>query len=448
MGELIDTLVTVVVVIVVMLAAFVGVNLLVDQAPKRFRVFATGAGALLGLVAGAVVNSGGWFKGGSLWLVGGAVIGALLGASVWGGRPPPADRIWRIPDRTRPFIFLFPALFFLTITLVAPTIRTIYLSFRDKRSENSAGLDNYDWMFGNRSVFSVDGWRDIYTSRLFLVAIVVTAVTALAAFGRARARRTDVDVTAPGPTMGFTLAGLLVVLAALGALSGVVWNNVFWLILVTGLATILGLAVAVLADRARGESIAKSLIFMPMAISFVGASVIWRFVYAFTPAEKDQIGLLNAGWVAGGGEPQDWIRQVPWNDLFLIAIMIWIQTGFAMVVLSAAIKGVPSEMLEAARVDGASEVQSFWRVTLPHIRTTIGVVVTTLMITVLKVFDIVQVMTGGEHDTDVIANRMFSEVFVNRDNGRGAALAVLLFVVVLPIMVVNVRRQQRSEERA
>jgi alpha-glucoside transport system permease protein len=176
--------------------------------------------------------------------------------------------------------------------------------------------------------------------------------------------------------------------------------------------------------------------------------VIWRFVYAFTPAEKDQIGLLNAVWVAGGGEPQDWIRQVPWNDLFLIAIMIWIQTGFAMVVLSAAIKGVPAELLEAARVDGASEVQSFWRVTLPHIRTTIGVVVTTLMITVLKVFDIVQVMTGGEHDTDVIANRMFGEVFVNRDNGRGSALAVLLFVVVLPLMVVNVRRLQTSEERA
>jgi len=238
------------------------------------------------------------------------------------------------------------------------------------------------------------------------------------------------------------------VLAALGALTGVVWNNIFWLILVTGFSTILGLAVAVLADRARGESIAKSLIFMPMAISFVGASVIWRFVYAFTPAEKDQIGLLNAVWVGGGGAPQDWIRQIPWNNLFLIAIMIWIQTGFAMVVLSAAIKGVPGELLEAARVDGASEVQSFWRVTLPQISTTIGVVVTTLMITVLKVFDIVQVMTGGNNDTDVIANRMFSEVFVNRDNGRGSALAVLLFVVVLPLMIVNVRRLQRSEERA
>jgi len=447
MGELVDTLITVVLVIAVVLAGFVGINLLVDQAPKRWRVFTTGMGALLGLLAGVIANSGGWFKGGALWPVGGAVVGALLGASVWARRPPAPDRIWRIPDRTRPVIFLAPALFFLFVALVAPTIRTVYLSFRDKRSENSAGLDNYDWMFGNRSVFSVDGWRDIVTSRLFLLALVVAAVTALVAFGWSRARRTDVDVTGPGPTMGFMLAGLLVVLAALGALSGVVWNNVFWLLLVTGLATILGLAVAVLADRARGESIAKSLIFMPMAISFVGASVIWRFVYAFTPAEKDQIGLLNAGWVAGGGEPQDWIRQVPWNDLFLIAIMIWIQTGFAMVVLSAAIKGVPGELLEAARVDGASEVQSFWRVTLPHIRTTIGVVVTTLMITVLKVFDIVQVMTGGEHDTDVIANRMFSEVFVNRDNGRGAALAVLLFIVVLPIMVLNVRRLQ-SEERA
>jgi alpha-glucoside transport system permease protein len=447
MGELIDTLITVVLVIAVVLAVFVGVNLLVDQAPKRFRVFATGMGALLGLVVGAVANSGGWFKGGSLWLVGGAVLGALLGAFVWARRPPPPDRIWRIPDRTRPVIFLAPALFFLTVTLVVPTIRTVYLSFRDKRSENSAGLDNYDWMFGDRSVFTLDGWRDMLSSRLFVGAVVVAAVTALAAVGWSRARRTDLDVTGPGPTLGFTLAGFLVVLAAVGALTGVVWNNVFWLLLVTGCATGLGLAVAVLADRAKGESVAKSLIFMPMAISFVGASVIWRFVFAFTPAEKDQIGLLNALWVGGGGEPQDWIRQVPWNNLFLIAIMIWIQTGFAMVVLSAAIKGVPGELLEAARVDGANEVQTFWRVTLPQIRTTIGVVVTTLMITVLKVFDIVQVMTGGNNDTDVIANRMFSEVFVNRDNGRGSALAVLLFVVVLPLMIVNVRRLQ-SEERA
>src|SRR4029453_900311 len=133
----------------------------------------------------------------------------------------------------------------------------------------------------------------------------------------------------------------------------------------------------------------KSLIFLPMAISFVGASIIWRFVYAFTPAGEDQIGLLNAFWVGIGGEPQAWIQQVPWNNLFLIVIMIWIQTGFAMVVLSSAIKGVPTELLEAARMDGASEAQAFWRVTLPQVRPTLAVVVTTLVITVLKIYDIV-----------------------------------------------------------
>lgn len=447
MGQLVSTMVTVVVVIAVMLGAFVGMNLLVDQAPKRFRVFTTGAGALIGAVVGAIANSGGWFLGGPLWPLGGAVVGALLGAVVWARRPPPPDRMWRIPDRTRPVIFLFPALFFLTITLVAPTIRTIYLSFRSKRSDESAGLENYRSLFGDRTVFTVEGWRDIVTSRLFIAAVVIAVVAVVVVVVRAQLSHREIDLSAPVPTGSLTTAAILAVLAGVSALSGVVWNNVFWLVLVTGFATLLGLAVAVLADRAKGESIAKSLIFMPMAISFVGASVIWRFVFAFTPAGKDQIGLLNAVWVGGGGEPQDWIRQVPWNNLFLIAIMIWIQTGFAMVVLSAAIKGVPTELLEAARVDGASEVETFWRVTLPQIRTTIAVVVTTLMITVLKIFDIVQVMTGGNNDTDVIANRMFSEVFVNRDNGRGSALAVLLFVVVLPLMVVNVRRQ-RSGERA
>ena len=160
----------------------------------------------------------------------------------------------------------------------------------------------------------------------------------------------------------------------MSALRGVIWNNVFWVVFVTGLSTIFGLAIAVLADRARGESLAKSLIFMPMAISFVGASVIWRFVYAFTPAGEDQIGVLNAAWVAFGNDPEAWLQQPPWNTLFLIAIMIWIQTGFAMVVLSSAIKAVPDELHEAARVDGASEAQAFWRITVPQIRTTIAVV--------------------------------------------------------------------------
>jgi alpha-glucoside transport system permease protein len=182
-----------------------------------------------------------------------------------------------------------------------------------------------------------------------------------------------------------------------------------------------------------------------MAISFVGASVIWRFVYAFVPGD-DQIGLFNAVWVGFGGEPQTWIQERPWNTLMLIAIMIWIQTGFAMVVLSSAIKSVPTEMLEAARIDGASEAQSFWWVTVPQIRSTITVVVVTLVITVLKVYDIVKVMTNGEFGTNVIANEMFDEVFRNNAAGRGSALAVLLFVAVVPLMAANVRRLRRGEQ--
>jgi alpha-glucoside transport system permease protein len=242
-----------------------------------------------------------------------------------------------------------------------------------------------------------------------------------------------------------TTAGL-VMLAMMGALTGVLWNNFFWIVLATGFCTIIGLAIAVLADRAKGENIAKSLVFMPMAISFVGASVIWRFVYAWTPT--DPIGVLNGVWTAQGGEQQNWILTPPWNDLWLIVIMIWIQTGFAMVVLSAAIKGVPSELLEAARVDGASEGQTFWRITLPQIRSTLAVVITTLIVTVLKIYDIVRVMTNGENDTNVVANRMFTELFTNRDTGMASALAVLLLAAVVPLMIVNVRRLRRAEEVA
>jgi alpha-glucoside transport system permease protein len=215
---------------------------------------------------------------------------------------------------------------------------------------------------------------------------------------------------------------------------------------VTGIATGLGLAVAVLADRMKGESVAKALIFLPMAISFVGASVIWRFVYAFQPAGVDQIGLLNAVWVGLGGVPQTVLQAQPWNTFFLIIVLIWGQTGFAMVVLSAAIKAVPDDLIEAARVDGATESQVFWRVVLPQIRTTILVVVTTLVILVMKVFDIVKVMTNGEFGTNVIANEMFDQAFRFNARGQGAALAVVLFVSVLPVMIINVRRVRQGAD--
>ncbi|MGF1601371.1 MAG: carbohydrate ABC transporter permease [Thermosynechococcaceae cyanobacterium] len=220
-------------------------------------------------------------------------------------------------------------------------------------------------------------------------------------------------------------------------------NNLLWLVLVTGVSVSLGLVIAVLVDKVKYEAFAKGLIFMPMAISFVGASVIWRFVYAYTPPEFEQIGLLNAILVQFGGEPIGWLINKTFNNFALIAIMIWLQTGFCMVLLSSAVKGIPGDVLEAARMDGANELQIFWRITIPMIRSTITVVATTVVVLVLKVFDIVFVMTGGRLDTDVIASRMI-EIFP-RDFGRGSAIAVILLIAVIPVMVVNIRRFRQQE---
>ncbi len=223
-------------------------------------------------------------------------------------------------------------------------------------------------------------------------------------------------------------------------------NNFLWLVLVTSFVVSLGLIIAVLVDRiGRWESAAKSLIFLPMAISAVGASIIWKFVYSFQPIQRPQIGLLNAIYTSLGGEPQGWLILKPWNNGFLIVIMIWILTGFAMVVLSAAIKGVPEELLEAARMDGASEVRIFFRIIVPYIRGTLITITTTVLIIVLKVFDIVFVMTGGQFETEVIANRMYREMFTFGNFGRSSALAVLLLVAVIPVMIYNVRSLEQSK---
>jgi len=222
-------------------------------------------------------------------------------------------------------------------------------------------------------------------------------------------------------------------------------NNVLWLIFVTSFVVSLGLIIAVLVDRiGRWEPIAKSFIFLPMAISAVGASVIWKFVYSFQPIQLPQIGLLNAVYTGLGGDPQGWLILKPWNNFFLIVIMIWILTGFAMVVLSAAIKGVPGELLEAARMDGASEIRIFFGVIVPYIRGTLITITTTVLIMVLKVFDIVFVMTGGQFDTEVIANRMYREMFTFGNFGRSSALAVILLLAVIPIMIYNVRSLEQS----
>ena len=216
-------------------------------------------------------------------------------------------------------------------------------------------------------------------------------------------------------------------------------NNIMWLLFVTSFVVGLGLVISVMVDRVRWESIAKSIIFLPMAISAVGASVIWKFVYSFQPIPRPQIGLLNAIWVALGGDPQGWLILMPWNNFFLMFIMVWILTGFAMVVLSSAIKGVPSELLEAARIDGANEIQIFLGVIVPYIRGTIITITTTVIIMVLKVFDIVFVMTSGQFETQVIANRMFQEMFTFRNAGRASALAIILLIAVTPVMIYNVR---------
>lgn len=221
-------------------------------------------------------------------------------------------------------------------------------------------------------------------------------------------------------------------------------NNIIWLVVGTGGSVVIGLLVATLVDRVKREALAKTFIFLPLAISMVGASVIWRFVYAWQPEGDAQIGLVNAAWTGLGNEPVPWLQVPPLNTMALIVIMIWLQTGFAMVVLSAALKGVPNEVIEAARLDGANEASVFFRIVIPMIGGTLIAVATTISIAILKVFDIVYVTTGGRFETEVLANRMFSEMFSYRNFGRASAIAVILFIAVVPIMVVNIRNLRRQ----
>jgi len=222
-------------------------------------------------------------------------------------------------------------------------------------------------------------------------------------------------------------------------------NTLIWVLVVPALSTAFGLAYAVFIDRSKGEKILKALVFMPMAISFVGASIIWKFVYDANEAGKPQIGLLNQFVVMFGGKPVDWINVGPWNNLFLMVILIWVQTGFAMVVLSASIKGVPAEQMEAAQLDGTNAWQRFVNVTVPGIRSSLIVVLTTISIASLKVFDIVQTMTGGANGTNVLANAIYLNGSHFQD-GRASAFAVILFLLVLPIIIYNVRQMRLQKE--
>ncbi len=223
-------------------------------------------------------------------------------------------------------------------------------------------------------------------------------------------------------------------------------NNLLWMLFGATLSVVFGLVIAVLADRSRFEKLAKSLIFLPMAISFVGAGVIWNFIYEVRDISDSQIGLLNAIVVSLGYEPQAWTALLqPENNFFLIIIVIWLQTGFAMVLFSAALKGIPAELMEAARIDGANEIQVFLQIMVPYIRGTIITVSTTIIIFTLKIFDVVLVMTGGQFGTQVIATEFYHQYFTNRNFGYGSTIAIVLLIAVIPVMLYNLRQFTEQE---
>ena len=494
-----------------------------------------------------------------------------------------------IDNNSRKWIFLAPAMLFTFAMLVVPTISTIWLSLKDRDGEEFLGLENYQEIFRDENSWNPpDDWQDIFSinffststggSMLMILGLLVLAVFAVVGFRQKR--QTGKIVELGSPSMGPMIIGsLLVLLAVVTTFRGTIVNNLWWVVIVTLASTAIGLAIAVLADGIRFEKIAKSIIFMPMAISLVGASVIWRFMYVARDSSKEQTGVMNGLWVGlgrlstgqsiasvvfivliglialalmvrfavrrdtigliaavatpfvafalmrgfawlwggqmsgslqkwiigifaaavftamlsaaarqltlrnwggaalsivasvlmgwfllryfavwGGGvggqaintvgnvksSPINFVQESPFNSMFLMVVLIWIQTGFAMVILSAAIKAVPTELIEAAKVDGATDSQVFWRVTLPQIAPTIGVVVTTIIVLVMKVYDIVNVMTNGNFETQVLANDMFFQAFQTQNQGQGAALAILIFVSVLPVMIFNIRKMQRD----
>ncbi|MGB5986137.1 MAG: sugar ABC transporter permease [Desulfobacterales bacterium] len=231
------------------------------------------------------------------------------------------------------------------------------------------------------------------------------------------------------------------------AMRSALGNTALWAVLFTLLTVGLGLLLAVLLDRVAYEKIVKSVIFIPAAISMVGAAVIWKFVYAYRPPHLPQIGILNALLVALGGDPRGWLIERPWiNNLALIAVGVWIWTGFCMVILSAAYKNIHQELMEAARMDGASEWQLFRRITLPLLAPTLAVVATTMVVQVLKVFDIVFIMTNGAFGTEVIANRMYKEMFNFFNYGRASAIALALLLLISPVMALSIRRFTRQSQ--
>jgi alpha-glucoside transport system permease protein len=314
--------------------------------------------------------------------------------------------------------------------------------------------------------------------QLLVAVVVFAAVMGIVLFvaDRARGRRTDVvsGVAFIAPAVLLLLVGLLypagrtALQSFLDAGSAgfvgldnyiriltqpdlvvVLRNTLLWVVITPFLATAIGLVYAVLVDRTRFEAFAKALIFLPMAISFVGAAIIWKFVYAYRPNQQNiqQIGLVNQFLVWLGFEPVNFILIEPWNNLLLIVVMIWIQAGFAMTVLSAAIKAIPSDIVEAARLDGVGGMRLFFYITLPSIRPAVVVVITAISIAVLKVFDIVRTMTGGQFGTSVVANEFYVQSFRLSNLGMGSALAMVIFILVVPIVIYNVRQMRKVDAR-
>jgi alpha-glucoside transport system permease protein len=224
-------------------------------------------------------------------------------------------------------------------------------------------------------------------------------------------------------------------------------NTAAWVILVPLLSTAIGLIYAVLVDRSRFEKFARALIFLPMAISLVGASIIWKFVYDYKDSSQTQIGIANAVLKGLGFDTYKFILNDPWNTLFLIIVLIWVQTGFAMTILSASIKAIPDDIVEAARLDGVGGVKMFRYITIPSIRPALIVVLTTICITTLKAFDIVRTMTGGNFNTSVLSYQFYREYFISTNQGLATAIATVIFLLVMPIVVYNVRQMRKLEAR-
>lgn len=305
----------------------------------------------------------------------------------------------RLPDawRTRflPFVFVGPAMAILSWYLAIPTVSTFWISLFG-RDGPPKGLNLLQQLTSSAFV-GLNNYKSVFTESLMLEAFR---------------------------------------------------NNLMWIIFGSTFSVVFGLLIAVLADRSSFEKLAKSLIFLPYAISFVGASIIWKFIYEYRPANQPQIGLLNSVVVSLGGTPQawpQWVDVAPWNNLFLIVMVVWLQTGFSMVLFSAALKGIPDELMEASRIDGATEIQIFFRIMIPYIRGTIISVWTTVVIFTLKIFDVVWVMTGGQFGTHVIATQFYRQSFTNQNSGFGSAIAIVLLIAVIPVMFYNLKQFREQE---